>query len=131
MTYTHTYVTLDVSHDAYTEIKQKLEAAGYQHAFHDDGDSDGVVIDMHGLALVDSGEDSHCRELEKAAIAMCRKLTAIERNEDFQTVFGTAFLHGVKYGGPNYTEDLNRLMSLIPVEIAKEIREKPESEWTK
>lgn len=42
---THTYAVLDVSRAAYDEIRRKLDAAGYQHAF------DGDVIDMHGIAL--------------------------------------------------------------------------------
>ena len=68
-------------------------------------------------------------ELESAAIAMCRKLTAIGRHDDFGSVFSIAAIHGFKYGGPNYTEEYERLMALIPEEIAKEIREKPEAEW--
>lgn len=52
---TYTYVTLEVSHAAYVEIKAKLEAAGYQDQFHEDTE-DGVLIDMHGLALKDGGE---------------------------------------------------------------------------
>ncbi len=44
---THTYVTLEVSDAAYTEIFNKLRAAGYDHALNEDGE-----IDMHGLALV-------------------------------------------------------------------------------
>lgn len=54
---TYTYVTLEVSHAAYAEIKAKLEVAGYQHTFHDNRDGDGVVIDMHGIALKDGGEE--------------------------------------------------------------------------
>lgn len=42
---THTYVVLDVSSAAWREIHDKLMAADYGHAFHDD------VIDMHGIAL--------------------------------------------------------------------------------
>lgn len=53
---TRTYAILDVSHAAYAEIKEKLEKVGYQHVFHDDHDGDGVVIDMHGIALKDEGE---------------------------------------------------------------------------
>ena len=46
---TYTYAVLTVSPAAYAEIREKLEAAGYDHAFHDqDG---GPVIDMHGIAL--------------------------------------------------------------------------------
>jgi hypothetical protein len=46
---THTYAILDVSADVYAEIEAKLQAAGYDHVFHeDDGET---VIDMHGIAL--------------------------------------------------------------------------------
>jgi hypothetical protein len=49
---THTYAILEVSDDAYHEIAGKLRAAGYDHAFHEDG-----AIDMHGIALApQSGE---------------------------------------------------------------------------
>lgn len=49
---TYTYAVLDVSREAYDEIRGKLEAAGYQHAFHDD------LIDMHGIALKAGAADS-------------------------------------------------------------------------
>jgi hypothetical protein len=57
---TYTYAILNVSHAAYIKIKSKLEAAGYSDRFHDDryGDGDGVVIDMHGIALKDEGESN-------------------------------------------------------------------------
>lgn len=42
---THTYAVLEVSKEAFNEIKKKLREAGYDHAFIDD------VIDMHGIAL--------------------------------------------------------------------------------
>lgn len=51
---TYTYATLEVSAAAYKEIRDKLDAAGYQHAFHEDGD--GEVIDMHGIGLKDGGK---------------------------------------------------------------------------
>lgn len=41
----HTYAILVVSRAAFAEIAEKLRAAGYDHAFHDD------LIDMHGLAV--------------------------------------------------------------------------------
>ena len=50
---THTYAILEVSSAAYKEIKEKLEAANYHHIFHDNGD--GILIDMHGIALKDEG----------------------------------------------------------------------------
>lgn len=47
---THTYVLLEVSKEAYQEIKDKLLAAGYDHLFDpiDEGE-----IDMTGIALVE------------------------------------------------------------------------------
>lgn len=42
---THTLATLELSPAAYDEIRAKLEAAGYQHAF------DGGLIDMTGIGL--------------------------------------------------------------------------------
>lgn len=50
MRHAYTYAILKVSPETYQEIRDKLAAAGYQHAFHDD-DGDGEVIDMHGIAL--------------------------------------------------------------------------------
>ena len=47
---THTFATLAVSKAAYEEIKQKLLAAGYQHAIFESDNQE--VIDMHGIALV-------------------------------------------------------------------------------
>lgn len=43
---TYTYTTLAVSQAAYDEIRAKLAAAQYDHAFHEEG-----RIDMHGIAL--------------------------------------------------------------------------------
>lgn len=46
---TYTYVVLEISAAAYAEIRAKLQAAWYAHAFHN---SDGrEVIDMHGIAV--------------------------------------------------------------------------------
>lgn len=54
---THTYAILEISQAAYEEIKAKLEAAGYQHAFHDnDGE---IVIDMHGIAVKGETNDAY------------------------------------------------------------------------
>lgn len=47
---THTYVILELSQRAYEEIRDSLEKAGYQHAFHEDMDG-RPVIDMQGLAV--------------------------------------------------------------------------------
>lgn len=47
---THTYAVLEISPEAYGEIRGKLSEAGYDHAF-DDTRLDGELIDMHGIAL--------------------------------------------------------------------------------
>jgi hypothetical protein len=44
---THTYVVMEVSGAAYTEIRDKLSAAGYDHAINSEGE-----IDMHGIAII-------------------------------------------------------------------------------
>lgn len=46
---TYTYAVLEISKRAYAEIRAKLDNAGYQHAFHKDGERE--VIDMVGIAL--------------------------------------------------------------------------------
>lgn len=51
---THTYAVLDVPHAVYAAVRALLDAAGYEHAFHD-ATSDGEVIDMHGIALRSRG----------------------------------------------------------------------------
>jgi hypothetical protein len=43
---THTFVLMELSDAAYAEIKAQMEAAGYQHAFDEQGN-----IDMHGIAV--------------------------------------------------------------------------------
>lgn len=49
----HTFVILDISPDAFSEIEKKLREAGYEHTFmgsmtpYDKRN----VIDMHGIAL--------------------------------------------------------------------------------
>lgn len=50
----YTYATLEVSPEAYAEIRAKLEAAGYEHAIHRYDDHE--VIDMHGIALCTGNE---------------------------------------------------------------------------
>jgi hypothetical protein len=53
MTYTYTYVLLEVSEQTYNEIEAKLKAASYDHAFNERGE-----IDMHGIALVKEQESN-------------------------------------------------------------------------
>lgn len=50
MRQTHTYVILPLSAAAYREIRAKLLAAGYGHAFQNVGTFE-EVIDMHGIAI--------------------------------------------------------------------------------
>jgi hypothetical protein len=52
---TYTYAVLEVSPEAYAEVRRLLEAAGYGHAFHEDSEH-REVIDMHGIALAPRAE---------------------------------------------------------------------------
>lgn len=53
----HTYVLMTVSKATYDEVAAKMKEAGYDHVFHDEKDEDGVLIDMHGIALkLDPGD---------------------------------------------------------------------------
>ena len=52
---THTFVNLAVSKETYEEIKQKLLAAGYNHAFNYNRDEE-ETIDMHGIGLIKEKE---------------------------------------------------------------------------
>lgn len=56
---THTFAVLELSQLAFDEIKAKLTAAGYQHAFfQDDGK---LTMDMHGIGV---REETPEREFE-------------------------------------------------------------------
>lgn len=48
---TYTYALMEVSESTYREISQKLWAAGYRHAFHEDQNGQ-PTLDMHGIALI-------------------------------------------------------------------------------
>lgn len=74
---TYTYAILDVSKAAYTEVRAKLDEAGYQHAFHHDEGHE--VIDMHGIALrVKPPECVTCndegRHVDEGGCPKCRRI---------------------------------------------------------
>lgn len=48
---THTYSVLEVSPEAYHEIRRKLADAGYEHAFDSAVVDWAEVMDIHGIAL--------------------------------------------------------------------------------
>jgi hypothetical protein len=55
---TRTFALLELSGPAFEEVKGKLTAAGYSHAFTEvDGKP---VIDMHGIAVVAEAETQRC-----------------------------------------------------------------------
>ena len=60
---THTYALLEVSHNAWKEIKAKLLEAGYDHAINDEGE-----IDMHGIALVSDVCKDGCQYAKDVAM---------------------------------------------------------------
>lgn len=49
LTRTRTYAILEVAPEIYEQIYKQLKEAGYEHAFHVNGDDQ--VIDMYGIAL--------------------------------------------------------------------------------
>lgn len=67
---THTYAILDISPAAYAEIREKLERAGYQHAFHKEGEDE--VIDMQGIAVRAEVPDLLTPEMRRAAAEYIR-----------------------------------------------------------
>lgn len=54
---THTCAVLDVSPAAFAEIRDRLQAAGYEHAF-DRVDGKVVMIDMQGIGLIEAASTS-------------------------------------------------------------------------
>jgi hypothetical protein len=48
---THTFVELDLSPEAFEEIRRKLADAGYYHSFKDGLGSEPLRLDMQGIAL--------------------------------------------------------------------------------
>ena len=54
---THTYAVMHISKAAHDEITGKLWEAGYRQAFVDDDKHDGVLLDMHGIALAEETEE--------------------------------------------------------------------------
>lgn len=56
MNATHTYAVLDVPPVVYAAVRALFLAAGYGHAVH--AESDGELLDMHGVALRSRGGTS-------------------------------------------------------------------------
>jgi hypothetical protein len=42
---------MDVSESTFNEIHKKLKDAGYDHAINQGDSREGLVLDMHGIAL--------------------------------------------------------------------------------
>ncbi len=49
---TRTFVTMEISAEAYDEIGTKLKEAGYEHALISKYNQSFYVLDMHGIGLV-------------------------------------------------------------------------------
>lgn len=50
-THTHTFVELDISPEAFEEIRKKLGEAGYYHLFNDGLGKGPLRLEMEGIAL--------------------------------------------------------------------------------
>lgn len=54
---TYTYALMEIPPDMWRHIHDKMLAAGYGHAVHEDADGEGhVALDMHGIALIAGAE---------------------------------------------------------------------------
>jgi len=77
---TYTYAVLDISDAAYTEIFDKLKAAGYEHAFHED--ENRIVVDMHGIAIARASvipeSKEHASKIYVTHMNACRVCSASE-----------------------------------------------------
>jgi len=69
---THTYAVLPLSRAAHSEIREKLKAADYHQAFHED-----EIIDMHGIAVQPELEEKKLfdSEAELVRAIQARKLS--------------------------------------------------------
>jgi hypothetical protein len=61
---TRTFVVLEIGQRAYREIKSRLVAANYEHAFQKDSEG-GEVIDMNGIALSALPVKKNCQKKGK------------------------------------------------------------------
>jgi hypothetical protein len=55
VTMTHTYAILEINHDLYEEIANKLRTAGYTHLFHRYADDKPPDMALSGIYLRDGG----------------------------------------------------------------------------
>lgn len=80
LTQTYTYVILELSKSAYDEIHEKLDAAGYEHAF---SECDGrPVISMQGIAVSAEppGPPVTALDERRAIVKWCRTHLKLNRN---------------------------------------------------
>lgn len=81
------------------ELRKQLRNAGKIHQ-----NMEGVLYDIY----------ERNTKLREAGTALCKKLTAISSDPQYQGVWKLAFSHGLRYyTGPNWAEELNALEKLI------------------
>lgn len=77
---THTFALLELSGPAFEEVKGKLTAAGYSHAFTEvDGKP---VIDMHGIAVV--AEEAKAKPAGPDLLCDCGHAESEHHTHEFQ-----------------------------------------------
>jgi hypothetical protein len=101
---THTYAVLEIGAAAFAEIKAKLEAASYQHTFHED-DEHGTVIDMHGIALA---------ELKLTSFVNCSKKRAGWSEEDCRLFVNAALCSLIENAGGTMIIPVSELLRSAP-----------------
>ena len=79
-THTHTYATLEVSRAAFDDVKERLCAVEYEHAFRTDLAGEVTLIDMHGIALVCTEEGVEAKGIPANTVAgIIRERDALRR----------------------------------------------------
>ena len=88
---THTFVLLELSPAAFSEIHDKLKEADYGHAFlEEDGQ---VVIDMHGIGVSEKTDAVSVSRLHAQAIKELSQYVAEWTNEESDEFPDPKYLH--------------------------------------
>ena len=65
-------------------------------------------IQAHSMIVDASEKDAEIEHLKTVLRALIAKLDAISANQQFQGVWAFSHIHGGKYTGPNWVEELQR-----------------------
>lgn len=99
---THTFATLELSAAAYDEIREKLEKAGYQHAFLEEG-----AIDMHGLGVTRAAEVPCTESPDVSQLAMAYSEALNDANGLCRSAYAIACRAGIQTNWPAFRDRMH------------------------